>query len=101
VSIKEETRIPSPIKKKLEERPRLAKNIETVRSTQLILEERLFDDEIVTKAPEFDTSLITNTPKRITLMDKLQQLSMLTKPKTDFKNMNKPVELKIFISVNE
>jgi len=73
---KEEQRIPSPIKNKLEERSHLKKYIDTVKSNNyLILDERINQEEDVKKDPEFDTTLITNTPKLITLIDKLQILS--------------------------
>lgn len=56
------------------------------------------------KEPEYqiDVNLITNKPKQITLIDKLQQLAYMTKPKT-ISRMSEVdnIDLKVEITLNE
>jgi hypothetical protein len=56
------------------------------------------------KEPEYqvDVNLITNKPKQITLIDKLQQLSYMTRPKTSHKMSDvDTIDLKVEITLNE
>lgn len=49
-----------------------------------------------------DVNLITNKPKQITLIDKLQQLAYMTKPKTTHKMSEiDNIDLKVEITLNE
>jgi len=97
----EDQRIPSPIKNRLEENPKVAVSVETVARTQQ-KGKRTQVEEKKEVPKEFDSSLITSQPKRITLIDKLQQLSYITKPRADNKHpIPKKLELKTRISVNE
>lgn len=56
-----------------------------------------------TKVVEYDDKVITSNPKVITLIDKLKQLSMMTKPKEPhIANLTVSAkDLKVVISVNE
>jgi len=69
-------RIPSPIKARLDEKPRTTQSVETFKRTVKGKKEvRVQQEEKIEKLQEFDTSLISNNPKKITMIDKLQQIS--------------------------
>jgi len=103
----DDTRIPSPIKNRLEEKPKNTKKIETVKSFErLDIRNINNEDENEEINEEYDESTICSNPKKISLIDKLQQLAYMTKPKIEVnnksdENIKSTDQLKAKISINE
>lgn len=96
-----ENRIPSPIKNRLDLIPKnTSEHVETLNKLAEITNP-LEDKQ--TKIVEYDDRVITSNPKVITLIDKLKQLSMMTKPKEPhMANLTVSAkDLKVVISINE
>lgn len=102
----DENRIPSPIRNRLH-RPTTSthKVIQTIKANDRLKVNKTLPDLLrLEKEPEYqiDVNLITNKPKQITLIDKLQQLAYMTKPKT-ISRMSEVdnIDLKVEITLNE
>lgn len=96
-----ENRIPSPIKNRLENIVKHREDqVETLNKQQ---ESNYQFEDKPSKIVEYDNRVISSNPKVITLIDKLKQLSMMTKPKEPhMTNLTVSTsDLKVVISINE